>query len=129
MLVHDERDIDVAFNKVLVVGNLVEIYRPSQAGLEVPQLGGNLEASRTFAPVEFAKIVKRILGGSRRGREIRIILYFFQKNALVESNKSQPIGCSKRSCLACTLWIDACNKVIATNWMTSGAQQKVYDGR
>jgi len=29
-----------------VVGNLVEIYRPSQAGLEVPQLDGKRPSTR-----------------------------------------------------------------------------------
>jgi len=60
--------------------------------------------------------------------EIRIILYFLQKNAPVESNKQQLMGCSKRSCLACTLWIDAFNIASGTNWMTSRTHGKPYTG-
>ena len=39
--------------------------------LEVPQLSRE-QPSRTFGPVEFAKVAKRILGSSRRGRNVVI---------------------------------------------------------
>ena len=64
--------------------------------------------------------------------EIRIILDFLQKaqsaNPPVESTTQQPIGCSKRGCFACTLWIEAYNNAFKTNWITSGSHGKPYAG-
>jgi hypothetical protein len=64
--------------------------------------------------------------------EIRIILDFLQQALLsdtpVESTVQQPIGCSKRSCLACTLWIEGYNHTFKTEWMTSGSHGKPYAG-
>ncbi|KIM72906.1 hypothetical protein PILCRDRAFT_15712 [Piloderma croceum F 1598] len=39
----------------------------------------------------------------------------------------RPIGCSKRSCLCCVLWIDAFNSGTRMLWMTSGSHGKPYD--
>jgi hypothetical protein len=39
----------------------------------------------------------------------------------------RPIGCSKRSCLCCVLWIDAFNADTGMLWMTSGSHGKPYD--
>jgi len=64
--------------------------------------------------------------------EIRIILDFLQKalsnNTSVESALQQSVGCSKRSCFACTLWIEAYNSNFKTKWMTSGSHGKPYAG-
>ena len=34
------------------------------------------------------------------------------------------ISCSKRSCLCCTLWIDAYNYTFGTGWLTNGCDGK-----
>ncbi|KAI6154786.1 hypothetical protein BKA82DRAFT_997657 [Pisolithus tinctorius] len=57
--------------------------------------------------------------------EIRILLHLdtpFDENS--GHSQQQPIGCSKRSCLCCTLWIWAYNKKHGTNWLTSGSHGK-----
>jgi hypothetical protein len=37
-----------------------------------------------------------------------------------------PVGCSKRSCLCCVLWIDAFNGRTGMSWMMSGSHGKPY---
>ncbi|KAI6042210.1 hypothetical protein EDC04DRAFT_2661359 [Pisolithus marmoratus] len=41
-------------------------------------------------------------------------------------NGPLPIGCSKRSCLCCTLWIDAYNCRFHREYLTSGSHGKPY---
>ncbi|TFK45407.1 hypothetical protein OE88DRAFT_1649330 [Heliocybe sulcata] len=55
--------------------------------------------------------------------EIRLILD-------LSSKKPDPglhvIGCSKRSCLACFVWIEVYNEINGTHWMTAGSHSKPY---
>jgi len=65
--------------------------------------------------------------------ELRIILHI-SPSLLSESlgqlplqgSEQLPIGCSKRSCLCCVLWIDAFNSRTGMSWMTSGSHGKPY---
>ncbi|KAI6149855.1 hypothetical protein BKA82DRAFT_997817 [Pisolithus tinctorius] len=64
---------------------------------------------------------------TRLHAEIRILLHLsvsFDENS--DHSQQQPIGCSKRSCLCCTLWIWAYNDRYGTNWLTSGSHGKPY---
>jgi hypothetical protein len=62
--------------------------------------------------------------------EIRIILDLTSSRAtrrhIMSPSQRCPIGCSKRSCFCCTLWIDAYNEIYGTQWMTSGSHGKPY---
>ncbi|THH03284.1 hypothetical protein EW146_g10473 [Bondarzewia mesenterica] len=66
--------------------------------------------------------------------ELRIILHLSasslsnisRSRITLEQSKRQPIGCSKRSCFCCTLWIDAHNEKFKTQWSTSGSHGKPY---
>jgi OTT_1508-like deaminase len=62
--------------------------------------------------------------------ELRIILEL-SSSLPPQSNSSQPpsqlpIGCSKRSCICCALWMYAFNYAARTGWMTSGSHGKPY---
>ncbi|CAL1715129.1 unnamed protein product [Somion occarium] len=63
--------------------------------------------------------------------EIRIILHLGR--SMLSGSRTdfreaqQPIGCSKRSCLCCTLWINAFNDNTGMLWKTSGSHGKPYD--
>lgn len=64
---------------------------------------------------------------TRLHAEIHILLHLsksFDDN--LDNSQQRPIGCSKRSCLCCTLWIWAYNKRYGTNWLTSGSHGKPY---
>ena len=54
--------------------------------------------------------------------EVRLILYFLQTTS---SRNPQAFGCSKRSCVACTLWIGAYNRLFNAGWGTSRIGGKV----
>ena len=66
--------------------------------------------------------------------EIRIILHFSKPLSLssshthlrrpIDGSDQHAIGCSKRSCFCCTLWIDAYNEQFGTGWITSGCHSK-----
>ena len=55
--------------------------------------------------------------------ELRIILALGPPSS---SEPVRPIGVSKRSCLACALWIHEHNGIFETQWMTSGSHGKPY---
>ncbi|RDB16082.1 hypothetical protein Hypma_007332 [Hypsizygus marmoreus] len=64
--------------------------------------------------------------------EIRIVLHLSRPlltRFLSSRNDSKhlPIGCSKRSCLCCMLWIASFNEVTRMLWVTSGSNGKPYD--
>jgi hypothetical protein len=55
--------------------------------------------------------------------ELRVILDLNPPSSpMVQAQK--PIGCSKRSCLCCTLWVAAFNHIFLTRWMTSRSHGK-----
>jgi hypothetical protein len=57
--------------------------------------------------------------------ELRIILDLNPPlTHIPEEPVQKPIGCSKRSCFCCTLWIAAFNRIFLTNWMTGGSHGK-----
>jgi hypothetical protein len=65
--------------------------------------------------------------------EIRIILHLSSPSPLhtsrrhiVPSIQLHAIGCCKRTCFCCTLWIDAYNEIYKTQWLTSGSHGKPY---
>jgi hypothetical protein len=60
--------------------------------------------------------------------ELRVILDLNppSSTSAVRQQAQRPIGCSKRSCLCCALWISAFNRIFFTNWMTSGSHGKAY---
>jgi hypothetical protein len=58
--------------------------------------------------------------------EIRIILDLDPPANIARQTQQRPIGCSKRSCLCCEVWIQAFNRTFDTNWMTSGSHGKPY---
>ncbi|RDB30247.1 hypothetical protein Hypma_007329 [Hypsizygus marmoreus] len=62
--------------------------------------------------------------------ELRIILHLsrpFLSGSQKPSDMQLPIGCSKRSCLCCMLWMESFNKIVGTHWMTGGSHGKPYD--
>jgi len=65
--------------------------------------------------------------------ELRIILHLSppllseSPTVFLPPDAQRPIGCSKRSCLCCVLWIDAFNFGTGMLWMTSGSHGKPYD--
>ncbi|KIJ35779.1 hypothetical protein M422DRAFT_261963 [Sphaerobolus stellatus SS14] len=66
-----------------------------------------------------------------RSRRLRIILHFSPSLLSISPGelcapRELPLGCSKRSCLCCTLWIEAFNKATRLLWMTSGSHGKSY---
>ena len=75
-----------------------------------PQLARNWEQRRFINP--------------RIHAELRIILHLSRS---LLSRSQLPIGCSKRSCLCCVLWMNAFNSDTGMLWMTSGSQGKPYD--
>ncbi|KAI6146328.1 hypothetical protein BKA82DRAFT_994208 [Pisolithus tinctorius] len=58
--------------------------------------------------------------------EIHILLHLSKSFDILDRSQQQPIGCSKRSCLCCTLWIWAYNNKYRTKWLTSGSHGKPY---
>ena len=102
-------------------------------GAQAPPSPGALRKLATNFPKmrsnwEDRRIVKTCIHA-----EIRIILHFSKplSSSLSSSHTDlrQPphkpdrhaIGCSKRSCLCCTLWIDEYNARFETGWLTSGS--------
>ena len=99
--------------------------------------------NRQLASEEIDEVVERFpsLSSNWVGRrfypriraELRIILHL-SPSLLSEStaqlplrgSEQLPIGCSKRSCLCCVLWIDAFNGHTGMSWMTSGSHGKPY---
>ncbi|THH16633.1 hypothetical protein EW146_g4031 [Bondarzewia mesenterica] len=85
-----------------------------------PDIARNWEQQRTVTPCIHA--------------EIRIILhlsssllpYESRLETIQEQPAQQAIGCSKRSCFCCTLWIDAYNDFFGTRWVTSRSHGKPY---
>ncbi|KAI6152620.1 hypothetical protein BKA82DRAFT_4112879 [Pisolithus tinctorius] len=61
---------------------------------------------------------------TRLHAEIRILLHLSKSFDASDRFQQQPIGCSKRSCLCCSLWIWAYNDRYRTNWLTSGSHGK-----
>ncbi|KAG6815232.1 hypothetical protein H0H93_010502 [Arthromyces matolae] len=66
--------------------------------------------------------------------ELRIILHLTR--SLSSSSSAElptypptqyPIGCSKRSCICCHLWMSAFNQSTNMSWMTSGCHGKPYE--
>jgi OTT_1508-like deaminase len=85
-----------------------------------PQLARNWEQWRFINP--------------RIHAELRIILHLSPSlisrsptDLLPPPAAQLPIGCSKRSCLCCVLWMDAFNYDTGMLWMTSGSHGKPYD--
>ncbi|KAI5980643.1 hypothetical protein EDC04DRAFT_2917647 [Pisolithus marmoratus] len=68
----------------------------------------------------------RIFIKPRLHAEIRIILYLDSLPDRTRSPHLRPVGCSKRSCLCCALWIQSYNNVFKTKWLTSGTHGKPY---
>jgi hypothetical protein len=64
--------------------------------------------------------------------ELRVILDLNPPSSTIvpppgsSQERQKPIGCSKRSCLCCTLWISAFNRRLYKMWMTSGSHGKPY---
>ncbi|GBE80256.1 hypothetical protein SCP_0214710 [Sparassis crispa] len=62
--------------------------------------------------------------------ELRIILHLSSASShprrTVGPPEQEAIGCSKRSCFCCALWIDAYNDEFKTEWLTSGSHGKPY---
>jgi len=56
--------------------------------------------------------------------EIRIMLSLAKRTNRDWRPAQRVIGCSKRSCLCCTLWITAYNEHFRTKWMTSRSHGK-----
>jgi hypothetical protein len=58
--------------------------------------------------------------------ELRVILHLDRPSPTNVSltPEKRVIGCSKRSCLCCTLWIKSFNQRFSTAWMTSGSHGK-----
>ncbi|KAF8804720.1 hypothetical protein BYT27DRAFT_7194329, partial [Phlegmacium glaucopus] len=84
-----------------------------------PQLARNWEQRRFINP--------------RIHAELRIILHLSPSllsrsltDFLHPRAAQLPIGCSKRSCLCCVLWMDAFNYDTRMLWMTSGSHGKPY---
>ncbi|KAI6010793.1 hypothetical protein F5J12DRAFT_821737 [Pisolithus orientalis] len=63
---------------------------------------------------------------TRLHAEIRILLHLSNPVHALDHTRQQPIGCSKRSCLCCTVWIWKYNKTFRTKWLTSGSHGKPY---
>ena len=67
-------------------------------------------------------------------RRDRIVLHFSKPLSLSSSHGYLPlrdsdqhaIGCNKRSCLCCALWIYSYNAKFGTGWLTSGSHGKPY---
>ncbi|KAG5640377.1 hypothetical protein DXG03_008880 [Asterophora parasitica] len=63
--------------------------------------------------------------------EIKMIIFIHTRTspkAVSDSPSPQlPIGCSKRSCICCSIWIAAFNESSEMAWMTSGSHGKPYD--
>ncbi|RDB30545.1 hypothetical protein Hypma_007327 [Hypsizygus marmoreus] len=83
-----------------------------------PELGRNWEQRRSM--------ILRI------HPEICIILHLSRpllSRFLSSQNNSKrlPIGCSKRSCLCCMLWIATFNKITGMSWVASSSNGKPYD--
>ncbi|KIM73016.1 hypothetical protein PILCRDRAFT_734683 [Piloderma croceum F 1598] len=98
---------------------------------------------RQLTPKETYKVAERLvsLSSNWMGRrfyprihaELRIILHFSPpllseslRQLPLRGSAQLPIGCSKRSCLCCVLWIDAFNGRTGMSWMTSGSHGKPY---
>ncbi|KAI6152622.1 hypothetical protein BKA82DRAFT_4112897 [Pisolithus tinctorius] len=77
-----------------------------------PNMGGTWGASRSIT--------------TRLHAEIHILLHLSKSFGILDRSQQQPIGCSKRSCLCCTLWIWAYNNKYRTKWLTSGSHGKPY---
>ncbi|KIJ41324.1 hypothetical protein M422DRAFT_255833 [Sphaerobolus stellatus SS14] len=56
--------------------------------------------------------------------ELRLILHLY--STLPITSGQFPIGCSKRSCFCCTVWIGVFNEANKSSWMTSGSHGKPY---
>ncbi|KAH7885636.1 hypothetical protein F5I97DRAFT_1887538 [Phlebopus sp. FC_14] len=73
---------------------------------------------------------KRWSGGrnieTRLHAEIRIVLDLVCSLDVSNQPGQQPIGCSKRSCLCCYIWIQAYNKSFKQKFLTSGSHGKPY---
>jgi hypothetical protein len=63
-------------------------------------------------------------GFARVHAELRIIIHFGLPPS--PHSSAHVIGVSKRSCLACVLWIMSHNDLFTTQWMTSGSHGKAY---
>jgi hypothetical protein len=55
--------------------------------------------------------------------ELRVILHLDPPSSTRVSEK-RAIGCSKRSCLCCMLWIKSLDRTLGRTWMTSGSHGK-----
>ncbi|KAI6143248.1 hypothetical protein BKA82DRAFT_4184288 [Pisolithus tinctorius] len=53
--------------------------------------------------------------------ETRILYDLTEPPRSRDFRQPQPIGCSKRSCLCCTLWIEAYNMTYGTQWLLSSS--------
>ncbi|KIN97287.1 hypothetical protein M404DRAFT_1006167, partial [Pisolithus tinctorius Marx 270] len=53
--------------------------------------------------------------------EIQIVLDLSSPLDTLDHEHQQSIGCGKRSCLCCTLWIRAYNRTFDTQWLTSAS--------
>ncbi|RDB22206.1 hypothetical protein Hypma_010726 [Hypsizygus marmoreus] len=61
--------------------------------------------------------------------ELRIILHLARTLPRSPTLRKTmlPIGCSKRSCLCCTLWMKSFNQNSSFQWMTGGSHGKPYE--
>ncbi|KAG6824860.1 hypothetical protein H0H92_005594 [Tricholoma furcatifolium] len=94
-------------------------------GLNLPSLSPQIEA-RVFKllPSIQANWERQKTVNTRVHAELRIILHFGPALTLRGTNKSLPIGVSKRSCFGCTLWMEHYNSVFNTRWMTRESHGK-----
>lgn len=78
----------------------------------------------------FPNMLERWRNGStlttRVHAELRIVLELGNLPNSRGDHPQQPVGCSKRSCLCCNLWINAYNSKHGTHWLTSGSHGKPY---
>ncbi|KAH7885619.1 hypothetical protein F5I97DRAFT_1420620 [Phlebopus sp. FC_14] len=58
--------------------------------------------------------------------EIRLLLHL--SGPSIGQDQPMPIGCSKRTCPCCALWIEAYNREFNTNWQTSDSGGKPHAG-
>ncbi|KAG6873980.1 hypothetical protein C0995_007936 [Termitomyces sp. Mi166 len=82
-------------------------YMLSNMDIKYPGWRGEASEGITFVPCMHA--------------EINLILYLMGsiQSLQIRPDEPLPIGCSQRSCFACSLWMDEFNRVLKMKWMTS----------